>query len=76
MARGPYSPAALALMSRGVTLARIAAALDTTPQSVSRWLAGRFPAPPEMFGVIAALGGRQLAEEVTELIGQAREPVA
>lgn len=76
MGRGPYSPAALALMGRGVTLTRVASALSTTPTSVSRWLAGHYPAPPEMFGAIAALGGRDLADEVAELIGRARECAA
>lgn len=68
MARGPYSPAALALMAEGVTLGRVAEALDTTPTSVSRWLSGHFPAPPELFGVIAALASRELADEVRRLI--------
>lgn len=68
MPENRYSPAALALMRAGVTLTRIAEALDTTPTTVSRWLAGQHPPPDELFVVIAALGGRELADEVADLI--------
>jgi hypothetical protein len=68
MPKGPYSPAALALMARGIPLSRIADDLDTTPTSVSRWLRGEHPAPAELYPTIAALGGRDLASHVLELI--------
>jgi predicted transcriptional regulator len=71
MPAGSYSPAALALMARGVTLTRVAATLDTTPTSVSRWLRGDHPAPPEMYGAVAVLGGRDLAREIRALVDQA-----
>jgi hypothetical protein len=63
-----YSPAALALMGAGVSLTAIAGALATTPTSVSRWLKGHYPAPSELWVVIAALGGRDLAERVRSLV--------
>lgn len=68
MPRGPYSPAALALMARGVTLGRVADALDTTPTTVSRWLRGTHCPPESLWTVIAALGGRDLADEVRSLV--------
>lgn len=68
-----YSPAALALMRDGVSGVQIAEAFGTTPVTVSRWLRGASTPPPELFPVIAALGGRDLADEVRELIPE-REP--
>ena len=70
-----YSLAALALMREGVTVTRIAAALDRPPRTVSRWLAGIHPAPPELFGAVAALGSRELADEVRGLIPSDDESV-
>jgi transcriptional regulator with XRE-family HTH domain len=66
-----YSAAALVLMAAGVTLPRIADALDTTPASVSRWLKGQYPPHPELFVVIAAIGGRPLADKVRALVPSA-----
>jgi hypothetical protein len=63
-----YSPAALALMGAGVSLTSIATAMDSTAASVSRWLRGDFPAPSELYVVIAALGSRDLAETVRSLV--------
>lgn len=72
-----YSPAALALMAAGVTLARLGEALGRPKRTVSRWLQGRHPAPPELWGAIAALGGRDLADEVRQLVeAQRLEPSA
>jgi transcriptional regulator with XRE-family HTH domain len=68
MARGPFSPAALALMGAGITLRQIAAPLGTTEPTVSRWLRGQYRPPAELFAVVAALGGRDLADRVRELI--------
>ena len=63
-----YSPAALALMRDGVAVSRVADALGKPPRTVSRWLAGLHPAPPELFGAVAALGSPELADEVRSLI--------
>lgn len=63
-----YSPAALKLMAAGVRATPIAEALGTTTPTVSRWLRGSVPPPPELFAVIAALGGRDLADEVRAAI--------
>jgi hypothetical protein len=62
-----YSPAALKLMAVGVRATPIAEGLGTSTASVSRMLSGATP-PPELFTVIAALGGRDLANEVRALI--------
>jgi predicted transcriptional regulator len=63
-----YSAAAVRLMLSGVSMHRLAAALDTTPASVSRWLSGRHPAPNALFTAIAAAGDRDLADEVRQLV--------
>ena len=71
-----YSPAALRLMAEGVAIARLADALGKPPRTVGRWLAGDHPAPPELWGVIAALGGHDLADEIREMVRDQDEVVA
>lgn len=75
-----YSPGALALMAGGVTGASIAAALDTSAQSVTRWLRGEGTPPDAFYVVIAALGDHDLAQHVRRLVEDAqadqRRPVA
>lgn len=66
-----YSKAALALMDRGLNLRTIADELSVRPQSVSRWLAGQSPPPPELYDVLAALSDANFALEIRRLSEQA-----
>jgi len=67
-----YHPAALALMAQGTTLGPLADAFGVTRTSVSRWLAGEFPAPPGFLECVAALTDRATADHIGALIAEAR----
>lgn len=67
-----YSPGALALMAGGVTGASVADALDTSPQTVTRWLRGEGTPPDALYSVIAALGDHDLARDVRRLVEDAQ----
>lgn len=68
-----YSKGALALMARGITLHEVATELGVRPQSVSRWLAGKTPARPEFYDVLARLTDVDFAFEVQRLCDVAHE---
>jgi hypothetical protein len=67
-----YSPGALALMAGGVTGASVAAALDTSPQTITRWLRGEGTPPEALYTVVAVLGGHDLAQHVRRLVEDAK----